>query len=206
MEHHSNIVPWQMLCEERGAQLRVAPIDDCGALLLDELEALLTPQTRLLSRDAHVERARAPSTRSRPSCSMAHAHGQSRAGRRLAGGVSHAGRRARAGLRLLRRDRPQAVRADRHRRALRPRGAARGDAAVPGRRRHDPLGHVREDRPGTTCRTSSKPARRTSPARSASARRSTTSRGVGLDADRRARARSARLRDRGAAADSRRCG
>src|SRR5688500_8542311 len=49
MEHHSNIVPWQLLCEERGAHLRVAPIDDSGALLLDQLEALLTPRTRLLS-------------------------------------------------------------------------------------------------------------------------------------------------------------
>jgi cysteine desulfurase / selenocysteine lyase len=49
MEHHSNIVPWQLLCEERGARLRIAPIDDSGALILDELEALLTPRTKLLS-------------------------------------------------------------------------------------------------------------------------------------------------------------
>jgi cysteine desulfurase/selenocysteine lyase len=49
MEHHSNIVPWQLLCEERGAHLRVAPIDDSGALILEELEALLTPRTKLLS-------------------------------------------------------------------------------------------------------------------------------------------------------------
>jgi cysteine desulfurase/selenocysteine lyase len=49
MEHHSNIVPWQLLCEERGAHLRVAPIDDSGALILDQLEALLTPRTMLLS-------------------------------------------------------------------------------------------------------------------------------------------------------------
>jgi cysteine desulfurase/selenocysteine lyase len=49
MEHHSNIVPWQLLCEERGAHLKVAPIDDSGALILEELEALLTPRTRLLS-------------------------------------------------------------------------------------------------------------------------------------------------------------
>ena len=48
MEHHSNIVPWQLLCEERGARLRVVPIDDTGALLLDELDALLTPRTRIL--------------------------------------------------------------------------------------------------------------------------------------------------------------
>ena len=47
MEHHSNIVPWQMLCEEKGAVLRVAPINDDGELLLDEFEKLLTPRTRI---------------------------------------------------------------------------------------------------------------------------------------------------------------
>jgi cysteine desulfurase / selenocysteine lyase len=47
MEHHANIVPWQVLCEERGARLRVAPIDDRGVLLLDDFEKLLTPRTRL---------------------------------------------------------------------------------------------------------------------------------------------------------------
>ena len=56
MEHHSNIVPWQMLCEEKGAVLRVAPIDDDGQLLLDELERLLGPRTRLLAL-AHVSNA-----------------------------------------------------------------------------------------------------------------------------------------------------
>ena len=49
MEHHSNIVPWQMLCEEKGAELRVAPINDDGELLLDEFEKLLTPRTRIVS-------------------------------------------------------------------------------------------------------------------------------------------------------------
>jgi cysteine desulfurase/selenocysteine lyase len=49
MEHHSNIVPWQILCEEKGAKLRVAPISDAGELLLDEFEKLLTPRTRLVS-------------------------------------------------------------------------------------------------------------------------------------------------------------
>jgi cysteine desulfurase/selenocysteine lyase len=47
MEHHSNIVPWQMLCEEKGARLVVAPIDDRGELLLEEFGRLLTPRTRL---------------------------------------------------------------------------------------------------------------------------------------------------------------
>src|SRR5215470_16866103 len=42
MEHHSNIVPWQMLCEEKGAVLRVAPIDDRGDLIVEEFERLLS--------------------------------------------------------------------------------------------------------------------------------------------------------------------
>ncbi len=49
MEHHSNIVPWQMLCEQTGAVLRVVPINDDGELLLDELEKLLSERTRLVS-------------------------------------------------------------------------------------------------------------------------------------------------------------
>ena len=49
MEHHSNIVPWQMLCEEKGARLRVVPITDTGELMLDELPALLGPRTKLVS-------------------------------------------------------------------------------------------------------------------------------------------------------------
>ncbi|HWS56044.1 MAG TPA: cysteine desulfurase [Pyrinomonadaceae bacterium] len=48
MEHHSNIVPWQMLCEEKGARLRVIPMNDAGELLLDELDALLNERTRLV--------------------------------------------------------------------------------------------------------------------------------------------------------------
>jgi cysteine desulfurase/selenocysteine lyase len=49
MEHHSNIVPWQILCEEKGATLRVIPINDEGELLLDEFERLLNPRTKLVS-------------------------------------------------------------------------------------------------------------------------------------------------------------
>jgi cysteine desulfurase/selenocysteine lyase len=48
MEHHANIVPWQMLCEERGARLRVIPMNDAGELLLDEYEALLNERTKLV--------------------------------------------------------------------------------------------------------------------------------------------------------------
>ena len=56
MEHHANIVPWQRLCEERGAALRVAPIDDRGQLVLEAFEALLGPRTRIAA-VTHVSNA-----------------------------------------------------------------------------------------------------------------------------------------------------
>jgi cysteine desulfurase / selenocysteine lyase len=56
MEHHSNIVPWQILCEEKGATLSVAPIDERGELLLDEFQKLLNPRTKIVS-IAHVSNA-----------------------------------------------------------------------------------------------------------------------------------------------------
>jgi cysteine desulfurase/selenocysteine lyase len=56
MEHHSNIVPWQLLCEQTGGKLRVAPINDAGELILEELEALLSPRTKLVA-VAHVSNA-----------------------------------------------------------------------------------------------------------------------------------------------------
>lgn len=56
MEHHSNIVPWQILCEQQGANLRVAPVNDAGELLLDEFEKLLGPKTKLVAM-SHVSNA-----------------------------------------------------------------------------------------------------------------------------------------------------
>src|SRR5882672_1915125 len=56
MEHHSNIVPWQILCEDKGAVLRVAPINDDGELLLPEFEKLLNSRTRLVAA-CHVSNA-----------------------------------------------------------------------------------------------------------------------------------------------------
>ncbi len=56
MEHHSNIVPWQILCEQQGAKLRVAPINDEGELLLDEFEKLLGTRTKLVA-IGHVSNA-----------------------------------------------------------------------------------------------------------------------------------------------------
>ena len=56
MEHHSNIVPWQLLCERVGATLRVAPIDDRGDIELDAFDRLLTPKTRIVA-VAHLSNA-----------------------------------------------------------------------------------------------------------------------------------------------------
>jgi len=56
MEHHSNIVPWQMLCEENGANLLVVPIDDTGVLIMDEYQKMLSPKTKLVS-ITHVSNA-----------------------------------------------------------------------------------------------------------------------------------------------------
>ncbi len=56
MEHHSNIVPWQMLCEEKGAVLRVIPINDRGEVEFDQFEKLLNHRTRLVA-VSHVSNA-----------------------------------------------------------------------------------------------------------------------------------------------------
>ena len=49
MEHHSNIVPWQMICEEKGATLKVIPINNAGELLMDEFDKLLSNQTKMVA-------------------------------------------------------------------------------------------------------------------------------------------------------------
>jgi len=74
LEHHSNIVPWQMLCEEKGARLRSVPINDDGEVILEELERLLTSRTRLLGM-AHVSNALGTINPVAPIIEMAHARG-----------------------------------------------------------------------------------------------------------------------------------
>jgi cysteine desulfurase/selenocysteine lyase len=74
LEHHSNIVPWQILCEEKGAKLRVAPINLAGEIVLDELEKLLNPRTRLVS-VSHVSNALGTVNPIAAICEMAHARG-----------------------------------------------------------------------------------------------------------------------------------
>jgi cysteine desulfurase/selenocysteine lyase len=73
MEHHSNIVPWQILCEEKRAHLRVAPINDAGELELDAFEKLLSPRTRIVA-VTHVSNALGTVNPIRTIVQLAHAH------------------------------------------------------------------------------------------------------------------------------------
>lgn len=74
MEHHSNIVPWQLLRDRKGIVLKVIPIDDSGRLQLEQLEQLFTPRTRLVS-VAHVSNVLGTVNPVKRIAEMAHAHG-----------------------------------------------------------------------------------------------------------------------------------
>jgi cysteine desulfurase/selenocysteine lyase len=73
MEHHSNIVPWQILCDEKGARLRVAPINDEGELILEELAALINRKTKIISL-VHVSNALGTINPIRAVVEIAHRH------------------------------------------------------------------------------------------------------------------------------------
>ena len=73
MEHHSNIVPWQILCEEKGARLRVAPINDDGELILEEFPKFLNERTKIVSL-AHVSNALGTINPIRAIVEIAHRH------------------------------------------------------------------------------------------------------------------------------------
>ncbi len=74
MEHHSNIVPWQMLCQEKDARLRVIPVSDRGELYLDEYEKLLNHRTRIVA-VTHVSNVLGTINPVRKLVEMAHGHG-----------------------------------------------------------------------------------------------------------------------------------
>lgn len=74
IEHHSNIVPWQTLCEQKGATLRVAPINDNGEIILDEFEKLLNPRTRMVA-VTHVSNALGTVAPVKKIVAMAHRQG-----------------------------------------------------------------------------------------------------------------------------------
>ncbi len=111
MEHHSNIVPWQLLCQERGAKLRYLEVSDDGQLSLDELDSVLA----IRPREAGVGRARVQRARhDQPGGRDRRPRTRGRRGvgdRRVPGGATDAGRRRRDRRGLLRLDRPQGARA-----------------------------------------------------------------------------------------------
>jgi len=74
MEHHSNIVPWQLLCQRRGAVLRVIPIDDRGQLCMEELPKLLNERTRIVA-VTHISNALGTINPVKEIAAMAHQHG-----------------------------------------------------------------------------------------------------------------------------------
>jgi cysteine desulfurase / selenocysteine lyase len=74
LEHHANIVPWQMLCEEKGAKLRVAPINDAGEVIMEEFAKLFNPRTRFVS-VTHVANALGTINPVREMVAIAHRHG-----------------------------------------------------------------------------------------------------------------------------------
>ena len=117
MEHHANIVPWQLLRDQIGIVIKVAPIDDRGNFLLDEFEKLLTRKTKLGGDHACVQRPRHDRSvgRGGPAGACKRRRG---AGGRGPRHRSHPSRRAGAGRRFLCFHRPQALRPVRHRRSL----------------------------------------------------------------------------------------
>ena len=143
LEHHANIVPWQHASAEKGAKLRVAPVDDRGQIILDEYEKLLNPRTRLVVDHARLQRARHGHP-VREMVAIAHRHGA----RVLVDGaqaVSH----MRVDVQALDCDfyvfSGHKVFGHRHRRGLRQGRRARNDAALARRRQHDRRRDVRED-------------------------------------------------------------
>ena len=174
MEHHSNIVPWHFLRERHGAVIKWARVDDEGNFLIEEFEKAADRAHQAGRDHADVERARH------------HRAGQGRgenrpcprhsgAGRRQPGGRASGDRCQGYRLRFLCLHRSQALRADRHRRALCQARASGGDAALQWRRRDDPRSRAEIGSPMAIRRTNSRRARRRSSRRSGLAPRSTTS-------------------------------
>ena len=162
MEHHSNIVPWQMLRDERGIELRVAPITDAGELDMDAFEALLADGKVGLVSITHMSNVLGTYTPAERIVRMAHAHGakvlfdgsQAVVHRRVDVQALDCDFYAFTGHKLYG---PTGIGV-----LWAPTRAARCDAAVPRRRRDDFLGLAMSAPPGPRCRTSSRRARRRS--------------------------------------------
>ena len=173
--------PWQLLAQEKDADLEFVPIDDEGRLARTCFEVLLRTRAEAGRLHPRVERARHHQPGRARWSTMAHA-----AGALVLVDGAQAVPHVPVDVQALGADfyvvlGPQDARADGLGRAVGAARAARGDAAVHGRRRDDPRGPPAPDRPSTTCPGSSRRARPTSRPRSASAPRSTTCGELGMD-------------------------
>ena len=139
MEHHSNIVPWQMTAAATGATLRYIPLTDDGLLDLSQLGSLLTERTKIVSVTG-MSNALGTITPLRQLADAAHAVGRDDRRRRGPARAPLADRRRRARRRPAGFHRPQDARAHGERRTLRPPRGARVDGADARRRRDDPRG------------------------------------------------------------------
>ena len=145
LEHHSNIVPWQMLRDRLGIRLVVAPIDATGGLDLAAFAARLSPRTRLVA-ITHIANATGALVPIETIVELAH-----RAGAKVLVDGCQAAPRLAVDVQALGCDfyafsGHKTYGPDRDRRALRPPRPAVGDAALARRRRDDPQRHLREDR------------------------------------------------------------
>ncbi len=154
MEHHSNIVPWQQLAERVGAEIDWVPVGEDGLLDMDAYAALLERGPKLVA-VTHVSNVLGTENPLAEISRLAHEAGALVLADGAQGGAEDGDRRCRARRRLLRPDRPQALRADRDRRALGQARPAAGDAALPRRRLDDPQG----DQGGHDLRRSAGPLR-----------------------------------------------
>ena len=119
MEHHSNIIPWQLLRDAHGIELRVAKVTDSGELDMQSLADLLADGRVGLVAITHMSNVLGTYTPAERIISLAHAHGAKVLLDGSQAVVHRQSRRAGLGCRFLCLDRPQALRADGHRRALR---------------------------------------------------------------------------------------
>ena len=144
IEHHSNIVPWQLLCGRIGARLKIAPVNDAGEIRIEEYEKLLSGRTKLVS-IGHVSNAIGTIHPVKALVEMAHQRG---AVVMIDGAqaVSHLPVDVQAlGCDFYAFSGHKLYWSNRYWRALREAPSARTNAAVSGWRRNDPHGHIRED-------------------------------------------------------------
>ena len=96
MEHHSNIVPWQMMCDRKKAKLRVVPFDENGVLIMNEYKRMFTEKTRLVAM-THVSNSLGTINPVREIIRIAHENGRTGYARRRTGHTARQDRRQRPG-------------------------------------------------------------------------------------------------------------